>query len=137
MTTSKKRKASLRRTLLRDRYLLKDAEGRVIETPRQMLIRVAKAVAKVDAEYGTSEIEIRNLARKFFRLMRRRMFLPNSPTLMNAGREKGMCCARAHIVRKPAPGAIKPHCTQHTQRPQPYRKTFPCLYPQQKLDAPN
>ncbi len=93
MTTYKKHGASLRGTLLRQRYLLKDAEGRVIETLRKMLMRVAKAVAGVEVDYGASETEIRNLARKFFRLMRRRIFLPNSPALMNAGRENGMCCA--------------------------------------------
>jgi len=93
MTTYNKHQASLRTTVLRQRYLLKNAEGRIIETPRRMLMRVAKTVAAIEADYGASDTDIRDLAKKFFHLMRHRIFLPNSPTLMNAGRKNGMCCA--------------------------------------------
>ena len=84
---------SLRRQLLRERYLLKDAQGRVVETPRQMFMRVAKAIAAAQADYGATRSEVRALAKEFYRLMRHGIFLPNSPTLMNAGRENGMCNA--------------------------------------------
>ena len=84
---------SLRTQLLRERYLLKDGEGNVVETPRQMLLRVAKAVAHAEARYGADQAEIRAIARRFYRLMSRGVFLPNSPTLMNAGRPEGLLCA--------------------------------------------
>ena len=84
---------SLRRQLLRERYLLKDAQGRIVETPRQMFIRVAKAIAAAQADYGATRAEVRALAKEFYRLMSQGIFLPNSPTLMNAGRENGMCNA--------------------------------------------
>jgi ribonucleoside-diphosphate reductase alpha chain len=72
--------------------LKKDPEGRVIETPRQMLWRVANAVAVVEANHGATAPAVDAVAHQFFRMMGRRRFLPNSPSLMNAGREKGMCC---------------------------------------------
>ncbi|MBU0719302.1 MAG: adenosylcobalamin-dependent ribonucleoside-diphosphate reductase [Planctomycetes bacterium] len=84
---------SLRDELLRRRYLLKDVQGRVVETPPQMFTRVAGAVAGVEAEYDATPDQIRDLAAQFFRLMSQGRFLPNSPTLMNAGREDGVCAA--------------------------------------------
>ncbi len=84
---------SLRRQLLQKRYLLKGAQGRVVETPRQMFMRVAKAIAAAQGDYGATRSEVRALAKEFYRLMRHGIFLPNSPTLMNAGRENGMCNA--------------------------------------------
>lgn len=67
--------------ILRDRYLWRDAEGNVTETPQEMLIRVAKHVASAEKPkercYWTS---------RFYNLMADLDFLPNSPTLMNAGR---------------------------------------------------
>jgi len=84
---------SLRREVLRQRYLLKDAQGNVLETPRQMPLRVAKAVAAIEAQYGADPEEVRAVAQQFFWMMRRMLFLPNSPTLINAGRKEGMCCA--------------------------------------------
>ena len=84
---------SLRAQLLQERYLLKDGEGDLAETPRQMLLRVAKAVARAEARYGAGPAEIRGIARRFYRLMGRGLFLPNSPTLMNAGRPRGLLCA--------------------------------------------
>lgn len=67
--------------ILRDRYLWRDAEGNITETPQEMLIRVAKHVASAekpeDRTYWTS---------KYYASMADLDFLPNSPTLMNAGR---------------------------------------------------
>lgn len=93
MTSIQPRQPSLRLEVLRQRYLLKDADGKILETPRQMLSRVADAVAAVEAHYGADPAKVRAIARQFFRMMRRMRFLPNSPTLMNAGRKDGMCCA--------------------------------------------
>ncbi|MCX5676415.1 MAG: adenosylcobalamin-dependent ribonucleoside-diphosphate reductase, partial [Planctomycetota bacterium] len=84
---------SLRLEVLRQRYLAKDPQGNIIETPRRMLARVAEAVASVEAQYGADAEEVLATARRFLRMMRRALFLPNSPTLMNAGRKGGMCCA--------------------------------------------
>jgi ribonucleoside-diphosphate reductase alpha chain len=84
---------SLRLEVFRQRYLLKDPLGNPLETPRRMLVRVADAVASVEANYGAKSPEEQAVKRQFLRMMRRMHFLPNSPTLMNAGREKGMCCA--------------------------------------------
>ena len=83
----------LRDELLRQRYLLKDSDGRVVESPRQMFARVAEAVAAAEAAYGATGEWIRSVARQFCRVMLRGEFLPNSPTLMNAGRENGMLSA--------------------------------------------
>jgi ribonucleoside-diphosphate reductase alpha chain len=71
-------------TVLQRRYLRKDRSGRVIETPEEMFRRVARNVASVDAEYRNRE-EVKKTEEEFYRLMSSLEFLPNSPTLMNAG----------------------------------------------------
>ena len=83
----------LRAQLLRERYLLKNERGDVIETPEQMFRRVANAIAAPEEQYGTSATERESIAETFFRLMSRGQFLPNSPTLMNAGCRSGMLSA--------------------------------------------
>ena len=90
---ARREEAPLRDELLRQRYLLKNSEGRVIESPRQMFARVARSVAAAEAAYGATRERIRSIARQFCRAMFRGEFLPNSPTLMNAGRENGMLSA--------------------------------------------
>jgi len=83
----------IRTEVLRRRYLWKDANGRVIETIDQMYRRVAKHVAKPESKYGASEAQAKEWADKFYCAMKRGKFLPNSPTLMNSGREQGMLSA--------------------------------------------
>ncbi len=73
-------------TVLERRYLRKDEKGRVIETPDDMFRRVASDIASVEAGYG-GEAAVRRTEEEFFEMMRSLEFLPNSPTLMNAGRE--------------------------------------------------
>jgi len=82
-------------TVLRRRYLKKDHEtGEVVETPKQLFWRVAAHIAKTEIEYAEGRAERALLvAREFYELMARRLFMPNSPCLMNAGREMGMLSA--------------------------------------------
>ncbi len=70
--------------VLQKRYLLKDEEGNVIETPEQMLRRVANAIAKAEENYGN---KVKKYAKLFYDMMDKQLFMPNSPTLMNAGTE--------------------------------------------------
>ncbi|NOT32216.1 MAG: adenosylcobalamin-dependent ribonucleoside-diphosphate reductase [Planctomycetes bacterium] len=81
--------------VLERRYLKKDPEtGAVVETPRQAFWRVAAHIAKAELLFagGTAERALA-VAEEFYDLMARRLFMPNSPTLMNAGREMGMLSA--------------------------------------------
>jgi ribonucleoside-diphosphate reductase alpha chain len=79
--------------VLKRRCLLKDHAGNVIETPDQMYMRVAKTVAEVEARYGTARQVIQLLPEIFYKLMANGKFLPNSPTLMNAGQPEGLLSA--------------------------------------------
>ncbi|OYT54984.1 MAG: ribonucleoside-diphosphate reductase, adenosylcobalamin-dependent, partial [Candidatus Hecatellales archaeon ex4484_218] len=73
--------------VLEKRYLKRDENGRVVETPQEMFLRVASNVASADKFYGKSDGEVEKTAEEFYNLMTDLDFLPNSPTLMNAGRE--------------------------------------------------
>ncbi|MEA2052945.1 MAG: ribonucleotide reductase N-terminal alpha domain-containing protein, partial [Euryarchaeota archaeon] len=79
--------------VLKRRYLLKDELERVIETPSQMFERVAKAIARAEQNYGKSKEEVKKIEQRFYLLMRSLEFLPNSPTLMNAGTDLGQLAA--------------------------------------------
>ncbi len=72
-------------TVLRRRYLVKNLSGRVVETPAQAFWRVARNIAQAERLYPP-KTRLRDAAERFYRLMSRLDFLPNSPTLMNAGR---------------------------------------------------
>ncbi len=71
--------------ILEKRYLQKDREGNLIETPEKMFRRVAHNIASADKIYGRDDKEVKKLEEKFYNLMTSLYFLPNSPTLMNAG----------------------------------------------------
>ncbi|MBD3230585.1 MAG: adenosylcobalamin-dependent ribonucleoside-diphosphate reductase [Candidatus Lokiarchaeota archaeon] len=71
--------------ILNNRYLIKDEAGNVVEKPEEMLHRVAKNIAKADLKFDYSEREIKKQEKEFFKMMDNLEFLPNSPTLMNAG----------------------------------------------------
>jgi ribonucleoside-diphosphate reductase alpha chain len=79
-------------TVLERRYLKRDKEGKVLETPSQMFRRVAQTIAEADKIFG-QENDVPRLADEFYTMMTQLEFLPNSPTLMNAGRELGQLSA--------------------------------------------
>ncbi|MCO5165632.1 MAG: adenosylcobalamin-dependent ribonucleoside-diphosphate reductase [Planctomycetes bacterium] len=76
--------------VLEARYLRRDERGEVVETPLALLWRVARAVAAAEAAHG-GDPEAQ--ARAFYEALARLEFLPNSPTLMNAGRPRGQLSA--------------------------------------------
>ena len=79
--------------VLKARYLKKDEQGRCTETPEELFRRVARAIAEAESLYS-SDPEVRSeWEQRFYSLMISRKFMPNSPTLMNAGREMGMLSA--------------------------------------------
>ncbi len=69
--------------ILQQRYLLKDKDGKVVESPEQMFRRVAFNVAKADEDYR--DFDAKKSEEIFYGLMTSKDFIPNSPTLMNAG----------------------------------------------------
>src|SRR3990172_2669481 len=72
--------------VLNRRYLKKDKKGNVIETPEEMFRRVAENIASADRLYAPSS-NIKKTTDDFYEMMASLVFLPNSPALMNAGRE--------------------------------------------------
>jgi len=78
--------------VLKNRYLMKDYEGKVTETPSQMFRRVARAVAKAGLLYDKKS-DVERTEEMFYQVMADREFLPNSPTLMNAGTRLGQLSA--------------------------------------------
>ena len=79
--------------VLQKRYLRKSLDGQFSESPRDLFWRVASAIAAEEGKYEGSSREPESLAREFYDLMTSWKFLPNSPTLMNAGTELGQLSA--------------------------------------------
>lgn len=79
-------------TVLEKRYLRKDQHGRVMETAADMFRRVAEAIASADRKF-CDDSDTGPLTEQFYSMMANLEFLPNSPTLMNAGRELGQLSA--------------------------------------------
>lgn len=78
--------------VLEKRYLMKDKEGKVIETPRALFRRVVKYIAKAELIYD-AKADVSFWEKIFYKVVADLEFLPNSPTLMNAGRELGQLSA--------------------------------------------
>ena len=79
--------------VLEKRYLKRDKDGNCTETPSDMFKRVAETIAKGDLNFGKSQEEVNQLSKRFYDAITHRFFMPNSPTLMNAGRELGQLAA--------------------------------------------
>src|SRR5947207_12453269 len=75
--------------VLRERYLTR-RDGEVVETPEEMCWRVALSIAAGEARYGRSPAAVREIAEAFYEMMIDGSFLPNSTTLMNAGKGNGL-----------------------------------------------
>lgn len=85
------------KVVLERRYLAKDPEGNIIETPDGMFCRVAKAIAQADEAYVRPNVDaakvVEDTYRKFYNMISSLDFLPNTPTLVNAGRPLGQLSA--------------------------------------------
>lgn len=79
--------------VLEKRYLKRDKDGNCIEKPEDMFRRVADTIAAGDLKFGKSEADVKKLSDRFYKAITSRYFMPNSPTLMNAGRELGQLAA--------------------------------------------
>ncbi|HYA31550.1 MAG TPA: vitamin B12-dependent ribonucleotide reductase, partial [Thermodesulfovibrionales bacterium] len=79
--------------VLEKRYLKKDEEGKIVETPEEMFRRISVAVASADTGFGKTLEAVAGTEEEFYEMMTSLCFLPNSPTLMNAGRRLGQLSA--------------------------------------------
>lgn len=79
--------------VLEKRYLKRDKEGNCTETPADMFKRVASSIAIAELKYGKTQADADKLTEKFYTAITNAYFMPNSPTLMNAGRELGQLSA--------------------------------------------
>ncbi len=79
--------------VLEKRYLKRDKEGNCVETPATMFRRVADSIAEAELQYGKTQDDVKKLSDEFYKAITERYFMPNSPTLMNAGRELGQLSA--------------------------------------------
>ena len=79
--------------VLKSRYLKRDSEGNIVEKPEELFERVSNAIAGADKNYGAKEGDVEKTASEFYDIMTSLKFLPNTPTLVNAGRPLGQLSA--------------------------------------------
>jgi len=91
--------------VLKERYLDKNAEGETIETPDELMWRVSFTIASAESRWDASIEEITETAKSFFKLLSSRKFLPNSPTLMNAGKNNGLQYSGCFVL--PVPDSLE------------------------------
>ncbi len=84
--------SNIAKRILEARYLKRDTLGRVVETPKDLFKRVAHHVAQVEGQWSSLD-EVDYYENEYYQMMNQLEFLPNSPTLMNAGRPKGQLAA--------------------------------------------
>jgi len=84
--------------VLKERYFLKNDKGEVIENVSEMCWRVAWELARSEVKFGKSRQEVIAYARTYYELMMKREFLPNSPTLMNAGKGNGLQYSACYVL---------------------------------------
>ncbi len=84
--------------VLKERYFLKNDNGEVIENTPEMCWRVAWELARAEVKYGKTRKEIIGFAKEYYKLMISRHFLPNSPTLMNAGKANGLQYSACYVL---------------------------------------
>ncbi len=87
--------------ILEARYFQRDGKGKVIETVQDLFKRVANDVAAAEKAYNTPKEEILKLERQFYHVMMQGLFLPNSPTLMNAGTNNGLGYSACYVLPVP------------------------------------
>ncbi|MBX4205944.1 vitamin B12-dependent ribonucleotide reductase [Candidatus Microgenomates bacterium] len=81
-----------------ERYFLKDEKGNVIEDTSNMCWRVSWELARAEVKYGKTKEQIMEFAKDYYKLMISRQFLPNSPTLMNAGKGNGLQYSACYVL---------------------------------------
>src|SRR5258708_6248206 len=84
--------------VLKERYFLKNDKGEVIENVSELCWRVAWELARSEVKFGKSRQEVIAYARTYYELMMKREFLPNSPTLMNAGKANGLQYSACYVI---------------------------------------
>src|SRR5258708_34675345 len=84
--------------VLKERYFLKDENGKPVENVSEMCWRVAWELARSEVKFGKSRQEVIAYARTYYELMMKREFLPNSPTLMNAGKGNGLQYSACYVI---------------------------------------
>jgi ribonucleoside-diphosphate reductase alpha chain len=83
--------------VLRERYLTRSGDE-VVETPEEMCWRVARAISAGEARYGRSPAAVHEVAVAFYEMMVDGYFMPNSPTLMNAGKDNGLQYSACYVL---------------------------------------
>src|ERR1700687_2223906 len=83
--------------ILRERCVVR-RDGQVVETPEEMCWRVAAAIARAEERFGRSAAAVGEVAAAFYDMMVEGHFLPNSPTLMNAGRDNQLQYSACYVL---------------------------------------
>lgn len=84
--------------ILNERYLYKNDKGKANETPEQMCWRVSWEIASAEARWGKGRSQVKEIAKQFYQIMISREFLPNSPTLMNAGTDNMLQYSGCYVL---------------------------------------
>ncbi len=83
--------------VLAERYLLR-RDGKVVETPEELFWRVSRSIAGIEKTWGRTPEAIEEVADAFYQLMATNRFMPNSPTLMNAGKDNGLQYSACYVL---------------------------------------